>query len=198
MADQVYQLVLSGVVNTQFFSNIMHYRFDDSGYDTTERAANALAVKWNASQLGLFKTMCPNKTTFLSLRARRVTGGQGFESFLPIAAATTGTRAGNTTAAAVGPVAVGFPALPTGRSRARLFIPGIRIDDVVTGTIASAMVTAINAVLTTVFDPIVLAGGGGPTATYVIKKATAAASIPITEWRCSDRIGTIRRRQSPV
>ena len=198
MADNVYQLVLSGVVQNQFFSNIFHYRFDDSGYDTTERAANALCVKWNASQLGLFKTMCSAHVTFTSLRARRVTSGQGFESFLPIAGGTVGTRAGNITAAAVGPVLIGFPALPTGRSRARCFIAGISINDVIDGVLDPTAKASLDGVLATVFDPIVLAGGGAPTATFVIKKSTAAASIPVTEWRTSDRIGTIRRRQTPA
>lgn len=198
MADQIYSMSISTNISGQFAQNITHWRFDDAGFGTTLAAAAALCNAFSASRLTLFRNMCPNVTTFLSLKARRTTNGQGFESVLVIAGGTTGTRAGGISVAGISPCLIGFPATQETRSRARIFLPGIRENDCDQGYYTSAFKTAVSGALATVFDPMALTGGGAPTATYVLSNSVPGNAIPITEWRLSEWIGTLRRRQVPA
>ncbi len=198
MSEQIYQLRLTTSIAGQFAQNITHWRFDDGGFASTHAAALSLATSYQTRSQTQWQNMLPTATILLSWAARRVTQGQGFEAIVNIATATTGTRTGGLGAAAVAPVLIGYPSLPIGRERARIFLPGITETDLVDGYYAAAYKTAIATILATVFDPLTISGGGSPVATYVLKHTIPANAIPMIEWRLSPTVGTLRRRQLPA
>lgn len=198
MADQVYQFVVSYTCGGQFCQTVHHFRFEDGGFDSTFSAAEALNTAMNASRKGVLITVLPTSTTITSFKSRRVTGGGGLEAILNQTAGNVGTRAGTISLSGAAPCVIGFPALPTTRKRARMFLPGVSETDLVDGIFSVSYKAAVEGAFGTLFDPIALTGGGAPTATYVIKQVTAGASIPITDWELSTICGTIRRRQVPV
>jgi len=198
MADQVYTLTISSTCAGQFCQNICAWRFDDAGYGSTFEAAEALCDAWNSSRKALFVAMLPNVTTLNSLKARRYSTGGGLEAVVPLTSGNVGTRSGGISVSGNSPVIIGYPALPTTRRRARMFLPGVREADLVNGIYADTYKTAIAAQLATCFDPLTLSGGGSPVATNVIKFSTPATAVVISQWRLSDVCGQLRRRQLPA
>lgn len=198
MADQIYTLTISSTCAGQFCQNVTAWRFDDAGYGSTFEAAEELCNAFNGSRKALFVAMLPNVTTLNSLKARRYSASGGLEAVVPLTAGNVGTRAGGVTLAGNAPCLIGYPALPTNRRRARLFLPGVREADLIDGIFTDAYRTAIAGSLATVFDPLTLSGGGAPVATYVIKFSTPATAVVISDWRLSDACGQLRRRQLPA
>lgn len=198
MAENIYSLTLSYNISGQFAQNIVHWRFDDAGYGSTHAAADGLITAFDGSRKALLMGCLPNVTTLTSMKSRRTTLSGGLEAAQPMTVANVGTRAGGISAAAVSPCVIGYPALPTTRNRARIFLAGVRELDLVNGIFTAAYKTAVSGAFATLFDPLTLAGGGSPVATFVINNASAAFAIVITDWQLSDAVGQLRRRQVPV
>src|SRR5215831_549662 len=95
MANQTYSLAINGTIAAQFFTNVLHYNFDDAGFTTRADAAAALNAAFDAANRTAFRSMCPTAMGLLSYKSRCVSAPGGFESFLPIGAPTGGTRTGN-------------------------------------------------------------------------------------------------------
>lgn len=197
MATQTYQLVVSYDAAGRFAQNVLHFNFDDGGFASTLDAASALINAWQTAHLDELQDVLPDSVLILSEKARRVSNGQGFEFVKLLGAGASGNRTGTMSTAGTGPVIVGYPANQQLRSRSRLFVPGITTTDTDAGTISSAAYTSFTASAQAFFTTFALTGGGAPTATPVIKKATPAASIPIVMGAISTMIGTQRRRQRP-
>jgi len=198
MADQIYSLTISSTCAGQFCQNITHWRLDDAGFGSTHEAADALAAAFDSSRKALLVACLPNVTTLNSLKARRVTTGGGLEAVRPLTAGNVGTRAGGVSVSGISPCVVGYPALPTTRKRARIFLPGVREADLLGGAYTPAFQTAIASNFATLFDPLTLTGGGAPVASYVLKDVNAAFATLITSWLLSDTVGQLRRRQIPA
>lgn len=198
MADQIYSLTISQNIAGQFAQNIVHFRFDDAGYNSTLEAAEALNLAFDGSRKALLAACLPTSTTILSFKARRVSGGGGFEAIMPQSAGNVGTRAGAVSVAGLSPCVVGYPALPTNRPRARFFLCGVSDSDIVDGVFTAAFKAAVAGSFGTLFDPLTLAGGGGPVATFVLNFTPVASATVISDWLLSDACGQIRRRQIPA
>jgi len=198
MADQIYSLVMSYNSSGQFAQNITHWRFDDAGYNSTHDAASALITAFEGSRKALLMGCLPNVVTLLSLKARRVTSSGGFEAVSVQTAGNVGTRVGGQTVTGISPCVVGYPANQSGRKRARFFLPGIKDTDIVNGVFIASYKVAIAGAFATLFDPLTLAGGGGPVASYVIKFSSPALATIVSTWLLSDACGQIRRRQVPA
>lgn len=197
MANQLYTMVINYNAQSRFCSNITHWRFDDSGFGSTLAAATALINAFASDNLPSLIDALPTTTTVLSLKARRSTGGQGFEAVKLLSAGNVGTRTGNTAASGAGPVILLYPSDPDGKHIGRMFLPGISINDLDGGMVNADSVTDFETAMGGVIDDLTLTGGGGPTADMVIPAATAAGSLPVNRAVLSPRVGTQRRRQRP-
>jgi len=197
MATNTYQLSINTNCSGQFASNILHFQFDDGGFSTAELAAMALINSWATAAQAPYLLMVPASTTLLSYKARRVTGGGGFEAFLPVAGGTVGSRTGLATSSGISPVIIFYP-VANGKQRGRMFLPGLSISDASGGILSSSLRNAINANAPTLVANRVLVGGGGPTATCVIYNRVTSAGVAIAHALCSDMLGQIRRRQRPA
>jgi hypothetical protein len=197
MATHVYTLVPSYNVAGQFAQNVMHWQFDDGGYGSTVAAANALINAFVSAGLTALRNILPTDVNILSFKSRRVTGGGGFEKVQPSVGSVPGLRSGITSASGIAPCIVFYP-VDQVRSRGRLFLPGLSESDASDGVYTSAYKTAVDTNVDTFTDDLTLAGGGAPTAQFVIFNPRSGVARVMSKHLLSDTIGTIRRRQLPV
>lgn len=197
MASHVYSLDLNWNSGGQFCSNILHYVFDDAGYTTTAAAAQALLSSWAANAKAAWLAMLPTSVTLLSAKARKATGTGGFEAVSLYGAGNAGTRAGNLSASGLSPVLVHFP-IDRRRGRGRTFLPGVRELDASAGVFTAAYETAIATNVVSAFADLLLAGGGAPTAEFVVKQRSGTPGWwSVGDTILSDLMGQQRRRMRP-
>jgi hypothetical protein len=198
MATNVYQLVISGVAGGQFFSNIRHFSFDDSGYGTTELAAAALIAAWDAANRTKLRNLLSSGVTLKSYKARCVTAPGGFEAFSPITILTTGTRAGNPSVSGIGLCLKGY-ALNVTKRIGKMFLPAVSELDCIDGEFTSSFMAAFAANANFLNSPITLTGGGAPVATPVIfHRGPPHSWVTLTQVDMCTYAATQRRRQLPV
>lgn len=197
MALNTYRLTIAYNSGGQFATNSLHYQFDDAVYITSATAADALITAFNTANLTKLRNMLPGAVTLLSYRANRVSAAGGFESTSVIAGGNVGNRIGTMMVSAVAPVLVGYEVL-NGKRRARMFLPGVSVNDLDGGIFTAAFYTAINTIAGTFFDDLTLAGSGPPVAKNGTWDVKNRAFHQMDFWKLSDLPGTIRRRQLPV
>jgi len=197
MATQVYSLVQSYDVGGQFCSNVLHYQFDDSGYNSTYAAAAALLAAWQTTCSSSWIAVLSSDVTFLSLKAKRVSAAGGFEALSLYAGGTVGGRSGTVAVAGVGPVIIAYETA-NGVRRGKVFLPGVNEGDCFDGQLTAAYRTALIGLVPTMFSNITLAGGGAPLAKYCIYHAKTHQGFLISNVGPSLLLGTQRRRQIPV
>lgn len=198
MADNVYQLTISYNSAGQFAQNILHYKFDDGGFASTHAAALDLVSSFNTAKETLLRNMLPGSVLWLSTKARRVTNGGGFEAIEFFAPPVAGNRTGDMQVSGVAPVIISYPVDMTSRTRGRMFLPGVSVEDLVFGKYTAAYQAAAVTFNTDFFDDITLTGGGAPSAAFGIHKTTPANFVVLPSHRLSDTVGTMRRRQRPA
>lgn len=197
MSTHIYQLIPSFNVAGQFAQSIWHYSFDDAGFPTTKGAATALISAWDTAHRTQLRGCLPSDTTLISYRARQIQAVGGFNAFVPITATNTGTRTGTQSASALNPVVVHYPLVPT-QGRGKWFVPGVSESDIEDGRYTAAYAAAITTILSTMFDPITLTGGGSPVATFGwFSRGSNAFRTPITSL-LSMNLGIQRRRMRPA
>ncbi len=197
MANQIYTLNLNWNSAGQFCSTVLHYVFDDAGYASTASAAQALINRWIAVSQTSWLAMLPDQVTLLSAKSRKATGVGGFEAVTLFSTGNVGTRAGGISASGLNPVLVHYP-LDRQSGRGKTFLPGVRELDASAGVFTAAFETAIAGAIPTAFASLVLAGGGTPTADFVVKSVNAGAGYwLVSETQLSDLLGQQRRRQRP-
>jgi len=198
MASNVYALALNWNSTGQFCTNVLHYVFDDSGFVSTAAAAKALNNAWDATGKAPWLAMLPDVVTLLSAKARKATGVGGFEAVTLYGAGVTGTRAGGISASGISPVIVHFP-LNRIKGRGKTFLPGVRESDVSAGVFTSSFESALDTQIPLAFQDLTLAGGGAPTAEFVVKQTSGSPGWwAVAESQLSDLVGQQRRRQRPA
>lgn len=198
MANHVYSLIPSYVVGGQFAQNVWHWQFDDAGYPTSKAAAQALQTAWVADgRQNTLRLILSAAVTINSYRGSRVDEVGGFEAFSPINANNVGTRGAALSASGLSTVLVHYPvnlSLPRGRT----FLPGVAENDAEDGIYTGGFRGAVESALTTLFDPLTLAGGGAPTATFGIWRPTTRTFFVAANTILSEVLGTQRRRMRPA
>jgi len=198
MASNIYSLALNYNSAGQFCTNVLHYVFDDSGYSTTALAGQALINRWLAVNQTNWLAMLPSSVTLLSVKSRKATGVGGFEAVTLIGSGGAGTRSGTMSASGISPVIIHFP-LNRRRGRGKTFLPGVREADVSAGVLTDSYVGAVQTIINSVFNDLVLAGGGAPTAEFVVKQRSGSPGWwAQAESQLSDLVGQQRRRQRPA
>jgi hypothetical protein len=198
MASHLYSLEINYNSAGQFCTNILHYVFDDAGYATTTQAGGALVTKWLNTVMPEWVKMLPDQVTILSVKSRKAQGVGGFEAVGIPTAGNVGTRAGGISASGIAPVIIHFP---TGRAKGRgkTFLPGVRESDVSAGVFTDSFQATIATEIPLVFADLVLAGGGTPTAEFVVKGGTGGPGWwAVSTSMLSDLVGQLRRRQRPA
>lgn len=196
MAQNVYTMIITYTTGPQFAQSVTHWQFDDSGYSTTKGAAEALQIAWDTARRAVFKAMLPTDVVIKSYKGQRVSATGGFEAFTPVTSGGTGTRPGTQSATALNPVIVST-SIPLTRGRGKFFMPGVSETDIEDGKYTEAYKTAMAALLTTMFDDVVLSGGGAPTAVYGWLDAGNNFHVADNVW-LSLNLGTQRRRMRPA
>jgi len=196
MALQTYELIPSFNTSGQFAQSVWHWQFDDAGYTTTKAAATALINAFDAGRRTTLRACLPADVELISYRARLRTGVGGFNAFVPIASTNAGTRTGNQSASALNPVVIFYPLNPS-FGRGKWFVPGISESDIADGRFSSGYQSAMVTNLDTLFDPLSLTGGGGPTATFGWYSESANIFRVNARAMLSLNLGTQRRRMRP-
>lgn len=197
MALRTYELIPSYNTAGQFAQSVWHWQFDDAGFSTTKAAASALITAFDTARRTTLRACLPTDVTLISYRARLRTGFGGFNAFVPITSTNAGTRTGTQSASALNPVVILYPLNPS-FGRGKWFIPGIAEADVQDGRYTNAYKSAIATNLDTLFDPLSLVGGGGPTATFGWYSLSANSFRVLDTAILSLNLGTQRRRMRPA
>lgn len=197
MATNIYTLNLNWNSAGQFCSTILHYAFDDAGYASTASAAQALINRWIAVSQTPWLNMLPNVVTLLSAKARKSTGTGGFEAVTLFSTGNTGARSGGISASGLNPVLIHFP-IDRRNGRGKTFLPGVRELDASAGVFSANYEAAVAGAVPTAFADLVLAGGGTPTAVFVVKQRAGSPGYwDVAQSILSDIMGQQRRRQRP-
>lgn len=197
MADQVYSLAINWDAKGQFCTNVLHYRFDDSAFNSTFGAAQSLTNSFIAAKVATLLDMVPDSVTLLSMRARRVSAIGGLECTTLIVAGTTGTRTGPMAVAGVGPCIVLYE-IANGKRRGRIFLPGITESDCNMGVIIGSAQANLVTKTATLIGNLTLVGGGAPTAHLCIYHRQTHTGFLLDGAGPSLTVATQRRRQLPV
>jgi len=197
MALNTYSLVINHSSAGQFASNVTHWQFDDSGFDTTQSAAQALQNAWLSARKTTWLSMLPNVVSLISLNSRCETQLGGFDSFGALPAGNVGARAGAISVSGLCPCIIHYP-VNLSLGRGRTFLPGIREADIDDGIFTTGYRSAIETALTTMFDPLTLTGGGSPTATFGYLRRPSKVFVALANSILSENLGTQRRRMRPA
>jgi hypothetical protein len=197
MATHTYQLVISYNVGGQFAANVLHFNFDDGGFGSTALAAKGLADGFIASKLTALKNILSSHVSILSFKGRALQVSGGFEGGTPLAAGNVGNRAGNLSAAGVGPCTILYP---TGnvKQRGRIFWPGVSDSDCFDGILTAAFKTVMVTNVATIITPFAVVGGGAPTAQMVVWSRRLLTAFNVGLASTSLMIAQVRRRQQPA
>jgi len=197
MALQTYELIPSFNTAGQFAQSVWHYQFDDAGFTTTKAAASALITAFDTARRTTLRACLPADVELISYRARLRTGVGGFNAFVPISSTNTGTRTGNQSASALNPVVILYPLNPS-FGRGRWFVPGVSETDIEDGRFVNGYISQMATNLSTLFDPLSLVGGGGPTATFGWFSLVSNIFRVLDTAILSKNLGTQRRRMRPA
>jgi len=197
MALRTYELIPSYNTAGQFAQSVWHYQFDDAGFTTTKAAATALINAFDTAQRTTLRACLPTDVTLISYRARLRTGFGGFNAFTPISSTNAGTRSGTQSASALNPCVILYPLNPS-FGRGKWFVPGVSETDLEDGRFTNAFISAMATNLSTLFDPLSLTGGGGPTATFGWYSLAANTFRVLDTAILSLNLGTQRRRMRPA
>lgn len=198
MAEHVYALTVTYNNAGQFAQNVFKYQFDDVGYTDTASAALALCNAFISAKIPKIQAVIPTHVTIVSVKARSIEGGGGFEAVVLAAPGLVGLRTGNQQNSAVGPVALWGPA-NNAKARGKTFFPGVTDTDLVDGTFTAAFDTAFFTQMGLFLADMILVGGGAPTAVFGIRQRKPTVSfLPATYVRLVRIPGTLRKRQRPA
>lgn len=197
MALNTYSLIITYNSAGQFAQNVLHYQFDDVGYATSKAASQALQTAWDTANRTKLKQCLPTDVTIVSYKGGKVSSPGGFDAFTPLPAAQIGLRAGTQSVSGVSAVFIFVPLNPAG-IRGKMFLPGVSENDLSDGIFTAAYTTALDALAGTMFDDLVLAGGGTPTARFGMWRNTGKVFTQMSAAFLSRNPGTQRRRMRPV
>jgi hypothetical protein len=198
MAQNTYSLIASYTCGGQFAQNVWHWQFDDALFTTTKSAAEALQIAFGAlGHITALRQILDHKVTINSLRGSCVSSPGGFEAFTPVSGANAGLRGGDLSVSGLAPVLVHYP-INLSLGRGRTFLPGISEDDVDDGIFSAGFRGAVATALATLFQNMVLTGGGGPTAIFGYWRAKQKVFVALPNTELSENLGTMKRRMRPA
>jgi len=197
MSQQCYSLTITWNNDGQFAQTVLKYQFDDAGYSDSSTAGQALITAFKANKQTGILSVLPTKVSLLSYKARAIDTFGGFEAVSVAAAGTSGARAGVQQCSAVNPVIIWYP-FNNSKTRGKTFLPAVTDSDCMDGHFQGAFRTAVGTFITNFLPDMVLAGGGTPTAKFVIRQRLPTLSyLPVQYGALSDTVGTLRKRQRP-
>ena len=198
MAAHTYRLTISYNSAGQFAQNVLHYRFEDSGFATTVAAANGLISAWDTHCTAQLKDALSVHTQILSYKARLVVTHGGFEAVKVGVSTDIGTRTGDLSASGLAPL-IRFITNNTPVVTGRMFLPGVSDDDCDEGFLTPTYFTDLQSLANRLDDVLTVVGGGSPVATPVVltHQPVVDSLTIVTAVPCSF-LATQRRRQRPA
>lgn len=199
MANQTYQLVVTGNSAGQFVQNIFHYRLDDDSYTTRLLSAKGLIDGWLAADRHeSFLAMCPDTYILKSVKARRVTNGGGPEWVDVSQDGEEGTGGSGLQASANGPVII-WNTDGGARRVGKTFISGIAKANINAGEIKEDFLADLITAAGDYRQSFSAVGGATPTCTFCIPRSNDLSTRSlVVDVQVSRYLGQQRRRNLPV
>lgn len=148
MANEVYSVAISGLLEGQFVQNVLHCQLDNLDGDNDFLVAKSIAAELFPAAPGglgmLYRDALPIGWIGSACRVRRVgpTGGNSAVTTLD-PATYVGGRTGDSVPMTSGPLVVLVGTDPS-NATGRIFLPGLSEDDCIEGRVSDAEITAIN------------------------------------------------------
>lgn len=200
MANECYELIISGKIAGQFVQTVLHLNLDNTASTDPFVMATAILAKMNTSANFSAKWLdcLPEDYTMTSQRVRRVlpTGGPTQIYLQSNLYGTAGTRSGTVDVTTSCPLIIWLTTLRPSKT-GRTFLPGVSENDVDEGVLEPSLLTAIQSLGTLMKDGFTPASPA-----YLVSGAILRRSIPasddISNFRTSPVIGNQRRRTHPI
>jgi len=199
MANQTYQLVITGNSAGQFVQNIFHYRIDDDSYANRLLAAKGLIDGFLADGRETeYLDMVPDAYQMMSIKARRVTNGGGPEWIDTSMASTPGNAGAGLQMSGAGPVIIWFTDGGPRRT-GKTYLPGISNANINGGEVSAAFIASLIVSADNFKAPFNAVGGTTPVALLCIPRSDdpATRSLIVANLVGKD-LAIQRRRQLPV
>lgn len=199
MANQTYQLIITGTCCDQFVQNIVHYRMDDDSFANRLLAAKGLIDGFlSAGQIDSWLAMLPEEYVVKSLKARRLSNGGGPEYLDVSLAGQQGGFGDEASTPSTGPTIIWFTDGGT-RRIGKTFLSGIAAANQDGGEIIAGAISTLDSAAETFRQPFPAVGGTTPTCTFCIPRSNDVATRSLVVGHAiSKDLGTQRRRQLPV
>ena len=199
MANQTFQLVITGTAADQFVQNVFHFRMDPDSFSNRLLAAKGLVDGFlDADKSEKFLEMCPDSYVIKSIKCRQITDGGGPEWVDITQEGEVGTLGAGMSVPGVGPVIIWYIDGPP-KCKGRTFIPGIPNGAIGGDEIASATITALNDAASDFRVAFNAIGGTAPAVAMCIPTTANPAIRFLVNGNAVSRIvGKQRRRQVPV
>jgi len=197
MADKVYSAVIAGVLGNQSVANVLNYVLTEGDGDPVALAEALI----DALEAGLFDSYCdclPVAYKMTSVKCKRVSIPGG-PTVVRIMGPTdhVGTRTGEVSTTAAGPVILSQGTNGVKYLSAKIFLPGVSETDIAVNTFTAGLLTALTGFKDTLEGELPLAGSLGA-ANYIIYNRTLKTWIDVSNTKISLKPGIQRRRMVPI
>lgn len=199
MAVDIVEQTITGKTNGNFWQNVIHWDCTTSGTPSKFDIAKAMNNAWAANVMSDWLEVMPEDSFLSSVRARVLTTGGGPAHTLTNGVAGNGgAREGATQSASVGATLI-FPSVDAGNVHiGKIFLPGAVSEDLLNGVFQPTYLGLCQVLIDTLMANVTMLGPAAGTARYKIFQRSTEIMFTPDGGYVSPRIGTQRRRLSPV
>lgn len=200
MAEEIYEIVISGTLAGQFVQSVFHIGADNTGDEPPYEVAESILDALNVAN-GFLQRWCelhPASYLVTSMRVRRI-GATGGPTAIMLSGAmflADGQRTGPISSAAVNPVLIWLTTLNPAKP-GRTFVCGISETDIDAMVYTASWLLAADALILSVVTPGTLALGSIAYSFGIYRRVLLQCN-DIFAGRVSPVVGTQRRRLHPV
>jgi hypothetical protein len=195
MANEIYELVITGQAGMQFVENVLHFDGGNLTADDTFDNGESLLSSWVANIQAKWLACLPADYSLERISARRATPKPSqvrSRQYQP--GSTPGTRSGNVVTNQLCPSIFLIPTMGT-KTGGKVFMPAVASGDILNNQYVAGYLTAITSLFNTMITNFGVSGKTWQLAVYSRKLKTFSLVVGFT---ASGRFGFQKKRRVPV
>jgi len=197
MADRNYSVVIAGVLGNQSVANVLNFNIPEGDLDPVE-SAQALIDALDGDFMDKYCDCLPVAYHATSMKCKR-TSVPGGPVVVKIYGSTDheGTRTGEVSTTACGPVILSQGPTAFKFLTAKIFLPGVSETDIAVNTFTAPLLAVLATFISVINTAIPMAAPYSDANYQIYNRATKTA-ISATNWKVSLKPGVQRRRMVPI
>lgn len=197
MASKPYQVVINGSLAGQYVANVLCFNVDPGDTDPSA-VTRALCAAIEDNIFPSFLDCLPVSYHITSIKAKRVSAEGGPTAAIVYQASDyPGTRTGEVSTTAEGPVLLSQAFRTPRWVTAKIFLPGVSETDITANVFGTTLLAKLDAFATVLQDDFVI-GDAIATGKYAIYRKSDKSAVVPTNFKTSMKPGTQRRRLVPI